>query len=75
MSNSKMQNYAKALTVRFTQEDFDKLTYLTRLTGITKNDLILGYIRADYDKVQGNPELKNIIDKLKDLSDTIQAYQ
>lgn len=75
MSKPKTKDYVKALTVRFTQEDYNKLNYLTTLTGISKNELVLGYIRADYDKVKGNPELQNILDKLKELNISLQNFQ
>lgn len=75
MSRPKTHEYVKALTVRLTQADYEKLTYLSNLTGISKNELVIGYVRADYDKVQGNPQLQSILDKLKELNISLQNFQ
>lgn len=71
-----MKQEYKSFTLRIPAEDYKKLEYLCALSGTNKTTIIKNYIRLEYDRVNGNPEIKAVLDdlmqvqiKLKNLSE------
>lgn len=57
------------------EEDTTKrLEELAKVYKKSQTRIVADLIHADYDRLQGNPELKKMIDKLNELQDAINTF-
>lgn len=50
----------------------EKMDDLCRLAGCRRVELVEGLIAAEYDRVNGNPQLKAILQQLRTVADSIR---
>lgn len=68
MANSPSVNF------RVPVEDLRKLDHLVEVTGSgTRSSLLLSWIRAEYDRLEGSPELKQIVEHARELQTMLQS--
>lgn len=61
---------------RVPEEDLQKLDHLVEVTGLgTRSALLLSWIRAEYDRLEGCPELKQALENARDLMSALQKLQ
>lgn len=65
----------KQLCLRLSDEDVSRLDVLASAFGLTKSDYLRQSINADYDKLNGNPELKAAVEQIKALSESLKALK
>lgn len=58
-----------SLTFRLSLEEVEKLDAVCELSGLTRSIFFREVINAQYDKINGNPKLKEALEKLKLASD------
>ena len=63
----------KQLGVRIDENAIAHLDELARLMNTSRADMLLTLIEAEYDRVQGNPRAKAVLDALRSFADTIQG--
>ncbi|MBQ3550224.1 MAG: hypothetical protein IJA41_04520 [Clostridia bacterium] len=74
MSNKK--NYETvAITTRMPVEVVVKLDELCKLYDLKRSEVLINLIIGDYDKLQGNPQLKELLAQFKDLSEKFKQFQ
>lgn len=54
--------------MRFTEEDSKALDTLSELAGISRAEYVRQLVRAEWDKFNGNPELKKAYEQLKKIT-------
>lgn len=69
-----MSNDVRSFTLRLDSESYDMLDKLSKLCRVSKQQYIVSFIRSEYDKLQGNPELMNLLDQLSNLTDQINKF-
>lgn len=52
----------------------ERLEELSKIYQKPNNKIVSDLICADYDRIQGNPELKKMIDKLNQLQEAISEF-
>lgn len=67
-------NKDSLLQVRVTKQDIAKLQEICKFYGINQSQVIRRFINAEYDNIQGHPELKQAMDKMKELTDFIASF-
>lgn len=61
------------ITFRVPDDDLRKLDYLVETYGsCTRSALLLSWIRAEYDRVDGSPELQEMLAKARELMGELQ---
>lgn len=58
----------RQISFRMEEETCDHLTELAKLSNVSKKEYIAASIEADWDKLQGNPKMKEIAEQLNQLS-------
>lgn len=64
----------KQVAFRVTDEQDRMLEELARITQKTRNDVIVDLIVGEYDRINGNPELKKLIEKMNEVSEQVKKY-
>lgn len=64
----------KQKSFRVSDETVRRLAALSDLYQKPETQIISDLIHADYDRVQGNPELKNMIAKINELQLAIETF-
>lgn len=62
-----------AVNLRLSREEVDQLDAICQLAGCTRVQLVGSLVSAEYDRLNGNPQLKALLEQLKTVADTIQA--
>lgn len=62
----------KQITMRVSDEVADHLAELARIAGVSKTQWMVNSIEGDYDKVNGNPKLKELFDQMRELSEKVK---
>lgn len=57
----------KQTAFRFSDEVLEKMDFLCTITGDNRTSLLVSMVCTEYDKYQGNPELRKLIAQMKDL--------
>ena len=52
---------------RFTDDTLAKIDFLCSVTGDNRTSLLTSMVCAEYDRYQGNPELRKLIAQMKDM--------
>lgn len=62
------------ITFRAPAEAIEHLDLLCNMYGIKRSDFFVSAISAEYDKVNGNPQIKKLLAQLKEVSETVKAF-
>ena len=66
---------AKKVTgFRFSDETLQQLEYLCKFSGETRTDTLAMMIASEYDKLQGNPVLTEMMSQMKNLTEQMKSY-
>lgn len=60
--------------MRVTDEVASHLSELATIAGVSKTQWVVLSIEGEYDKLQGNPKLKSLLDDMKTINDKIKAF-
>ena len=68
-----------AVTFRCDVAVADQLDEICRMMGIKRSEFLITAITSEYDKLQGNPKMKEMLEQMKQIADTMkqlsgQAY-
>jgi len=61
-----------AITFRCTNEVCSQLDELCRMAGIKRSEFIASCVTSEYDKMQGNPKLKAIMEQFRSISEQMK---
>lgn len=61
-----------AVTFRCDVAVADQLDEICRMMGIKRSEFLITAITSEYDKLQGNPKMKEMLDQLKKIADTMK---
>lgn len=62
-----MTNKKKQFTLRLDEDTYEMLSRLADINKMSRQNYIVEVIKADYDKVNGNPELRKMLEDLSEL--------
>jgi len=69
-----MRKYDSNLTIRLQKSTKEKLNEMCTTTGLTQSQLIIEFIESQYDKMKNNPELKKMLETLKNIQDNLNSF-
>lgn len=61
-----------AVTFRCDVAVADQLDEICRMMGIKRSEFLIIAITSEYDKLQGNPKMKEMLDQMKKIADTMK---
>lgn len=61
-----------AVTFRCDVAVADQLDEICRMIGIKRSEFLITAITSEYDKLQGNPKMKEMLDQMKKIADTMK---
>lgn len=61
-----------AVTFRCDVAVADQLDEICRMMGIKRSEFLITAITSEYDKLQGNPKMKELLDQMKKIADTMK---
>lgn len=61
-----------AVTFRCDVAVADQLDEICRMMGIKRSEFLITAITSEYDKLQGNPKMKEMLDQMKKFADTMK---
>ena len=61
-----------AVTFRCDVAVADQLDEICRMMGIKRSEFLITAITSEYDKLQGNPKMKEMVDQMKKIADTMK---
>lgn len=64
----KLQEPTNSITFRLPVSVIEQLDKICDMYGLTRRDFFYNAITTEYDKLQGNPKLQDIIFQMKELS-------
>lgn len=62
----------KQISIRVTEEQDRMIDEMSRLSNCSRNELIVGFIVGQYDKINGNPEVKKLMELMKQFADQLK---
>jgi len=65
---------SKLVSFRFEYEEIEMLDELSKLYKKSKSLILRQLVRGEYDKVQGNPQLKMMIEKLQEIEGQMKEF-
>lgn len=65
---SKKYSDTEPLTMRYPKDVIFKLDELCKLYGLSRRDYLIALIVSSYDELNGNKELKDLLQKIRDLT-------
>ena len=71
MSNKSDKHY-NYFSVRLNDEQYSKLQFLSKTYGVTSSEFIRNLIATEFDKINGSPETKKLIESLFELQDKVR---
>lgn len=51
-----------------------QLDVLCRMMGIKRSEFLISAITSEYDKMQGNPKLKDMLEQFRQITETIKQF-
>ena len=64
------------ITLRITEDDIRKIDELVSLYGYSsRGSLVMSLVRVEHDKVQGSPELKELLERISAMQKQISALR
>lgn len=64
-----------ALTFRCDVTIAEKLDEMCRTMGIKRSEFLINAITTEYDKMQGNPQLKKMLEQMREIAETMKQIQ
>lgn len=61
-----------AITFRCDVSVADMLDEICRLSGMKRGEFLISVITSQYDKINGNPQLKHMLDQMREIADTMK---
>lgn len=61
------------VTFRLPVSVLEKLDFLCKSFGMKRSEVIISSINAEYDKICGSPELREMLDKFLELGDMMKG--
>lgn len=61
-----------AVTFRCDVAVADQLDEICRMMGIKRSEFLITAITSEYDNLQGNPKMKEMLDQMKKIADTMK---
>lgn len=61
-----------AVTFRCDVAVADQLDEICRMMGIKRSEFLITAITSEYDKLQGNPKMKEMLEQMKQIADTMK---
>lgn len=61
-----------AVTFRCDVAVADQLDELCRMMGIKRSEFLITAITSEYDKLQGNPKMKEMLEQMKQIAETMK---
>lgn len=61
-----------AVTFRCDFAVADQLDEICRMMGIKRSEFLITAITSEYDKLQGNPKMKEMLEQMKQIADTMK---
>lgn len=61
-----------AVTFRCDVAVADQLDEICRMMGIKRSEFLISAITSEYDKLQGNPKMKEMLEQMKKIADTMK---
>lgn len=65
----------KAITIRFDDDVFEELSFLSDLSKVSKNTLVNQLIRAEFNKYQDDPKIKKMLDNVVEFKGMLEEFQ
>lgn len=62
----------KQISFRVTEDQNRMVDELARLSNCSRNELLVGLIVGQYDKINGNPEVKKLMEQMKVFADQLK---
>lgn len=62
----------KQITFRAPAEVIRQLDEMCSMTGMKRSDFFINAITSDYDKMQGNPQLKKMLEQMRNIADLMK---
>ena len=69
---TKIKGNTVAVTFRCDVAVADQLDELCRMMGIKRSEFLISAITSEYDKMQGNPKLKDMLEQFKQITETMK---
>lgn len=60
------------VTFRCDVDVVEKLDEICKLSGIKRGDFLINSILAEYDRLQGNPQMRKMLEQLREISETMK---
>ena len=60
------------ITFRAQTDIVNQLDELCRMMGIKRSEFLISAITSEYDKMQGNPKLKDMLEQFKQITETMK---
>lgn len=61
-----------AVTFRCDVKVAEQLDDICRMMGIKRSDFLIAAITTEYDRIQGSPELKGMMDSVKQITEAVK---
>lgn len=65
----------KATTIRFEDDVFKELEFLSNLCNISRNALVNQLVRAEFNKYQEDPKIKKMLDNVAEFKGMLEEFQ
>lgn len=74
MANEGKKKETTQVTFRLPVSVLEKLDFLCKSYGMKRSEVIISSINAEYDKICGSPELKEMLDKFLELGNIMKGF-
>lgn len=62
----------KQITFRAPAEVVRQLDEMCSMTGMKRSDFFINAVTSEYDKMQGNPQLKQMLEQMRNIADLMK---
>lgn len=71
---SETSNRDRTFVLRLTDNDYDKLSTCAHAAGVSRAEFLRSYICASFDQLNGSPELRELLDQMKILTERAKSF-
>lgn len=71
---SETSNRDRTFMLRLTESDFDKLSTCANAAGVSRAEFLRAYICSSFDQLNGSPELRELLDQMKILTERAKSF-
>lgn len=65
----------KAITIRFEDDVYNELAFLSDLSKVSRNALVNQLVRAEFNKYQDDPKIKKMLDNVAEFKGMLEEFQ